>query len=683
MESEWWDQHFESSYNRFCTIFNLIILISFFLRLIVSLFSSMENAFGGTELFKFLFISMIPLTLHLLKSTNKALKKLFMYSLLEVLNLALKFYSETCEKDEAILFCLESTLLTLLFQSNIFKSLFVNIIISIKHVCLWFLINKDLKVPNNVICIMVSLVILAVWIIFEKDKRLNLLSAYKAKKIENKTLSELSDLLQMFPQGVIIIDQDFKVQYKNDLTSGIIKQQDLIHFLNSNYTQGSKSSLLTQIKDSHMENASSSLGICTIKNLQYEWSVKSIMWKESLSYMVTIKDVTSMLNYERMKASHKTKIEIIRSISHGLRTPVNGIKLIIEGLLNEVNEVVKEKILQIQTCTSLLEFQINDILDYSDISAGRFKLIHSNFELKSALTSCLDNINIQAKYKNIALKFEFDPSLPKEIFSDKSRIQKLIMNMLSNSIQFTTKGSILLSAYQTPKGIKFSVKDTGIGIPNQNLSEIFKINSNKSLNKGIGLYICKKILKFFNSSFEVSSSLASGTVFSFTLESLNKKSSDPQLISNPSKELTLKKLDFSANRANANETYPKVLVVDDNVFNRLYLTMGLKKKGVLYLEAENGLEAVEIVLKASLAKRWICCVVMDCSMPIMDGWEASRTIRELAENGEIGKMPAIFAHSAYSSEDDVKLSLDAGMIDHITKPTTVEEIIIKISKYIS
>lgn len=609
-----------------------------------------------------------------------------MYTLLEILNIALRFESENTEKDESILFCLESTLLTLLFQSNIFRSFYINIIISIKHISLWFLINPELKSPKNVTSVMVCIVILSVWIIFEKDKRSYLLSAYKAKKNKSKTLAELSNLLQIFPQGLLIIDHELNIQYKNELIKGIIGQADPINFLSTNFNQGSKISILDQIQENNLIQKSVSLGISTINGLRYEWSVKTITWEKGLSYMVTVQDVTTILNFERISASNKTKTEIIRSISHGLRTPINGIHLVLEELWNEMSENLKKKMLQIKTCTKLLEFQINDILDYSDICAKRFKLNYSKFDLKSVLSDCFEYIKVQAEYKNILLDFEFGADLPIEIWTDKDRLQKVIMNLLNNSIQFTHKGSIVFSVNKVPQGVKFSVKDSGIGISTENLEKIFKVGDSKVLNKGIGLYICKKVLKFLNSSFDIISNPDTGSVFSFTIASLQDDSKTPTLkLPNKlifSNELINTSAKDCKDIANS-QPYPRVLVVDDNVFNRMFLTIALNKKGILYYEAQNGQEAVDIVMSADLNAKSIDCIVMDCSMPVMDGWEASRRIRKLAENGEIKKMPAIFAHSAYSSEDDIKLCFEAGMIDYIQKPTSAEEIIIKISKFLT
>lgn len=681
MKSKWWNSSFTTSYDTFIKSFRLILVISFCMRMLTTILYSYEKAFGDGELFKFMLMLTINILALFFRNFDNKIKKLVMYSLVEMLNVGLRFHSLETDKSEAILFCLESTLFTLLLQSNIFQSMTINFLIALKHLFLWFIIDENINIPKNVTSLMISLVILGIWSLFEKDKRSNLLETFLAKKAERKTLKELSNLIQIFPQGLLILTKDFNVHYQNDIISILLKGEKVSEFLNRNILENKSKSLLQKIKEITLDSVSNvSLGLSDIDNSIYEWSLKLVVWKKSMSYMITAKDVTRILKFERVCTENKTKTELIRTISHELRTPINGITLIIDDILNEVSDSVREKIEKIKTCTRLLEFQINDILDFSDICSKRFTLQKSLFKIIPELKSCLDLIRIQAEYKNVSLLFEADPYLPEEIFNDKHRLQKIVMNLLTNAIKYTSSGFIKLSLSRKAEFIEISVKDTGIGISSSKLHSIFDMCSDDSSARtsGMGLFICKRILKFFNSSFSLSSEEGKGSIFSFMVH-FKDKNHETDFFSESMENCTrfLNYYQFGI------EEHPKLLIVDDNEFNRMLLTVVFKKKGILYEEAANGLEAVEAVARADKTGNNIKCIIMDCNMPIMDGWEASKKINQMYKDGTIKYLPAILAHSAYSSDEDKKMCFESGMIDYIMKPSTSDEIISKVVKYIT
>ena len=222
--------------------------------------------------------------------------------------------------------------------------------------------------------------------------------------------------------------------------------------------------------------------------------------------MIVIKDVTSILKIERITSENNAKSALIRSVSHELRTPANGIMLLVESLMQDVNESCKERLLNIKTCTELLKFQISDILDYSDLVSKTFTLNKSYCNLKSCLEETINLISYQAKLKGIYLIAKIDELIPNECFIDSYRIQKIMMNLLTNAIKYTNKGSIELCAINTGVCIDISVTDTGIGIPPERISQIFNMFSNKiSGMSGLGLHISNSILNCFESCLKVSS----------------------------------------------------------------------------------------------------------------------------------------------------------------------------------
>jgi CheY-like chemotaxis protein/nitrogen-specific signal transduction histidine kinase len=530
---------------------------------------------------------------------------------------------------------------------------------------------------------MISFVILLIWYLFEKDKRLFLKNTEKAKKKESKALQELSTLLQIFPQGLLILDKDMKLQYKNDFIDFIIKEKDILDFLSE--TKVEDSTLINKIKTSSTESlCSSSLGISVCEEAKFEWCLKLIFWKKSLSYMITVKDVTKILNFERIASANKTKNEIIRSISHEFRTPINGILLIIDDLKNEVTEAVREKFQQIRTCTSLVEFFLNDILDYSELCFSKFTLNFSDFDLKAALETCLSLIRQQAFYKRLELIFHYDSNIPKMISSDQYRLQKAIINLMSNSLKFTQNGFIQLSAFRTSRGIKIEVSDSGLGLSSSQISKNFKICEDPNCRtSGIGLYICKKILKYFNSKLLILPQEI-GCLFQFTIGDGNEDTSanslkpDSEIPSESPGQVQLKVSYYKQ----SSPSYAKLLIVDDDEIIRMFLSNSFKRKGIPYLEATNGLQAIEVIIESDRRGMPITCCIMDCNMPVMDGWESSQKILKLAADGVIQVAPSIIAHTAYSSERDKIICKEAGMVDYISKPTAAEEIMIKVSKYI-
>ena len=400
--------------------------------------------------------------------------------------------------------------------------------------------------------------------------------------------------------------------------------------------------------------------------------------------MIVIKDVTSILKIERITSENIAKNALIRSVSHELRTPVNGIMLLVESLMQDVNHLYKERLLNIKTCAELLNFQISDILDYSNLVSKTFNLNKSHCNLKTYLKESIEVVKYQGRAKGINIVAKIDELIPDECFTDYHRIQKIVINLLTNAIKYTNKGSIELCAINTGYGVNISVKDTGIGIQKDRISQIFNMFSDKiSGMSGLGLHISNSILNYFESSMNVSSEQGKGTAFSFCLKILENVShfrleSETDVPYEVNSYLQIPQLPMTT----LDKHYPKVLIVDDNDFNRILLGNILQSRNIPYIEAINGKVAVKIIKKFDRQKTPILCIIMDCDMPIMDGWEASKTINEIYTIGIIKFLPAIIGHTAYSSDDDIKRCYNSGMISHILKPTNQEQILKILSKYI-
>ena len=337
--------------------------------------------------------------------------------------------------------------------------------------------------------------------------------------------------------------------------------------------------------------------------------------------MIIVKDVTSILKLDRITSENKAKSALIRSVSHELRTPVNGIMLLVDSLLQDINESCKERLLNIKTCAELLKFQISDILDYSDLDSNTFQLNKSTCNLKTCIEESVSLFEVQASFKGLDLRARIDPLIPNECYTDIYRIQKIIINLLANAIKYTTKGFIELCAIDTGIGIEISIEDSGIGIKQERLAHLFDIFSDTGNGmSGLGLHISSKILNYFKSNITVSSKEDHGSKFTFRIDILENApkyelSNEMNIPTEINNALIVPEMMFNI----FDKQNPKVLIVDDNDFNRALLGNILKNHGIPYVEAINGKIAVKLIQKFDRKQIPILCIIMDCDMPVMDG----------------------------------------------------------------
>ncbi|OMJ83817.1 hypothetical protein SteCoe_15169 [Stentor coeruleus] len=625
-------------------------------------------------------------------------KKLFVFGFIEILNSVLKYLSLYIYSGGVKLFCLESTILTIFFQTNVFQGLHMNLLIVIKHVVVWCFFDND-KLQQvkefenkNSINLIGSLFVIALWYVFEADKRKKIKDTYNFKLKARSAHKQLSDLLRVFPDGLIIVNKQNELKFINETLCKILEADchSIMLRLKTIFTQGSSIDILSLIEslDQTKPARALSLGITDISHVLYEWSANTIEWSNEKCFLITVKDVTTILSIERIESENKSKTALIRSVSHELRTPINGINMILDELFSQSFNEIYEKLSHIKICTGLLNFQIGDILDYSEMSSGNFQVHETECNLKNYLKECADLISVQAKYKGLSLVCKIDELIPDEVIVDGLRVQKVVMNLLNNAIKFTNKGSIELCAINSGLCVDISVKDTGIGIPKQRLSQIFEMFSDKSNSSlsGLGLHISRNILNRLGSTLVVNSVQGEGSIFAFSLNIPNIFPETSSLdysfeIDIPNeciKTSTLRGISFNTFDINN----PKVLIADDHDFNRMCLGQLLESNGIKYIQVVNGDEAVKKVIEFDKMNKPFSCIIMDCNMPVMDGWEATKLITNNFTQGIIKNLPSIIGHTAYSSKEDIQKCYDSGMIGYLLKPTPQEEILAIISKYV-
>ena len=386
------------------------------------------------------------------------------------------------------------------------------------------------------------------------------------------------------------------------------------------------------------------------------------------------KELEDSLRVARHKAvkAQKAEQQFLANMSHEIRTPLNAI-IGMSHLLRdtELDGQQKEFINILSDSAGLLKGLVSDILDISKIDSGMAEQTNSNFILLELLETLVNTFSIRAAEKGVLLRYRADTDLDVVLFSDRQWINQVLINLISNAIKFTDAGKICLIVNKVKEEngvltLYFEVNDTGVGIKESELSNIFssfkQANNNVRKNyggTGLGLYISSKLVSMLGGKLEVESTELKGSKFFFTLDI--KKSVERGSIS---RNIQKGKVDGFAGY--------KILIVEDNKMNQTYITSLCKKWKIEYDIAENGEEAVEAFKQNSYD-----LVFMDLSMPIMDGYEATRLIR-LIDKPSI----PIIALTASTFLSKKQLALQAGMTDFLAKPFVPQDLFQMLGKYL-
>ncbi|MBU2648947.1 CHASE domain-containing protein [bacterium] len=380
---------------------------------------------------------------------------------------------------------------------------------------------------------------------------------------------------------------------------------------------------------------------------------------------------------EEAESANRAKSEFLANMSHEIRTPMNaiiGFSEILDSLV--IDQKQKNYLSSIQVASKSLLTLINDILDLSKIEAGKLEIVYENTELGLILNEIRQVFGLKIQKKQLDFSIDIDPQLPSMLLMDEIRIRQILLNLVGNAVKFTDQGGIFITVKQVRRhpdnrklDLVIAVKDTGIGIPDDQINVIFESfrqqegqSNRKYGGTGLGLTISKRLIEMMDGEISVESVVREGTVFYVRLNNV--------AISEMGAVKAVPDKQFRLNHILFDQTL--ILVVDDIVSNRDLITELLSRAGLNPMQAEDGQTAV------MLAEEHLPdLILMDIRMPVMDGYQAQTMIRA---NPKTAHIPIIALTASVDAEEMNRIK-EAGFEGFLSKPIDMERLFSEIARY--